>query len=311
MQYTVDLIKPSSTVYKGLVAELDRLRALSKRALKTSEAARPERRLDSASRIRGGNRAAHAAVLRERILHVAGEPGVGVPAPGQYNRAAEYLQQIQDSWPRVAGAEQGQLEWYHELEKYQLKLAKKRYRESLRRPAAQGNERRPSSMADSVDDLFEDGQGPLQYKAEDGTYQAGTLAEAQPQKLPPHAPWRFCSNSCCGFRTIPGSTGNWVNSTTRTGCGAAAHLHECIWTRRYDVPSCKSTQDRGGRGAQAVGPGSGRHELQDRDEACGQSGDWLPNGGRYLVGGVAGTIALAALYLQVREFRQRRRQHRK
>jgi hypothetical protein len=41
-------------------------------------------------------------------------------------------------------------------------------------------------------------------------------------------------------------------------------------------------------------------------------GAWLPERRQiYLVGGVAGTIALALLYLQIREFRQRRRQPRK
>ncbi len=316
-QYTVDLIKPGSQVYKGFVAERDRLRALSKRApLKTEEA------LDlsvALIRLREYDEAIALLtplVLRERNnFMLLGNLASAYQASGQFNRAAEFLQQGQDSWPRQwPGVSQEQLEWYHELEKYQLKLVKKRYRESLKRPASQGKERRPSSMADSVDELFEDAQGPLQFKADDGTYQPGTLADAERKKLPPHA-LAVLQQFVLWFpddTRLYWQLGELYNAD-KDVAAAATILHECIWTRRYDVPLLQEHRKIVEAGVpKQSGPVLEDMNLKSEPRPPANPGDWLPERRQiYLVGGVAGTIALALIYLQVREFRQRRRQHRK
>jgi tetratricopeptide (TPR) repeat protein len=316
-QYTVDLIKPTSEVYKGFVAERDRLRTLSKRApLKTSEA------LDlsvALIRLRAYEEAIAVLtplVLRERNnFMLLGNLASAYQASGQYNRAAEYLQQSQDSWPRQwPGLSKEQLDWYHELEKYQLRLVKKRYRESLKRPAAQGSERRPSSMADSVDDLFDNAQGPLQFKAEDGTYQAGTLAETERKKLPAHA-LAIVQQFVLWFpddTRLYWQLGELYNAD-KDVAAAATILHECIWTRRYDVPLLQEHRKIVEAGVpKQSGPVLEDMTFKTEPKPPADPGAWLPERRQiYLVGGVAGTIALALLYLQIREFRQRRRQPRK
>ncbi len=252
-------------------------------------------------------------VLRERNnFMLLGNLGSAYQASGQYGRAAEYLQQVQDIWPREwPGLSKEQLAWYQELEQSQLRLVKKRYRESLKRTANQGSTRRPSGMEDSVDDLFDNAQGPLQYKATmelTGLGGAGGNTSTRSFSL---NGWQSCSNSCCGFRTTPGSTGSLVSSTARTKTWRRRRpfLHECIWTRRYDVPRLQEHRKIVEAGVpKQSGPVLEDMTFKAESKPPADTGAWLPERRQiFLVGGVAGTIALALIYLQIREFRHRRR----
>ncbi len=156
-QYTVDLIKPTSPLYKTFVADRDKLQALSKKApLKVADA------LDLSvllMRLREDDQAVQLLTpfaLRERSnFMIMANLASAYQASGRLDRAMEYLQQVQDIWPREwPGLSKAQLDWNRELEKYQLRLVKNRYRETLQRS---------TRAKETMDDLFDSPQGPVQY----------------------------------------------------------------------------------------------------------------------------------------------------
>jgi hypothetical protein len=192
------------------------------------------------------------------------------------------------------------------LEKYQLRLVKKRYRESLQRAA---------SARTAVDDLFESPSGPVQYKADDGTYQAGKLAEAERKKLPPNA-LAIVQQFVLWF---PADTRlYWQLGELYNAQGdmtaAVTILNECIWTRRDSAPLLKEHKNI----VQAGAPKQTAPVLEDEPATAKPAAPapddaaWLPERRQIvLVAGVAGTIIFVLIFLQIREIRQRRRQHRK
>ncbi len=307
--YTVDMINPKSETYKSYVAERDRLRALAKKG--TLKAAETLDLSVALMRLREFDEAVQVLTpfaLRERNnFMVISNLASAYQASGKLDRASAYLQQVQDMWPREwPGLSKAQLDWYHELEKYQLRLVKKRYRETLQRSA---------SARESVDELFESPLGPVQYKAEDGTYQAGKLAEAERKKLPANA-LAIVQQFVLWFpddTRLYWQLGELYNAQGDVSA-AVTILNECIWTRRDSAPLLKEHKNI----AQAGAPKQTAPVLEDEPRAtkpaapATDSAAWLPERRQIvLVAGIAGTIIFALVFLQIREIRQRRRQPRK
>jgi hypothetical protein len=307
-QYTVDLIKPSSPLYISFVADRDKLQASAKRgALKTPDA------LDLSvllMRLRQDDQAVQLLTpyaLRERNnFMIIANLASAYQASGRFDRAAEYLQQELDTWPREwPGLSKAQLDWYHELEKYQLRLVKKRYRESLQRS---------TSAKETTDDLFESPSGSVQYKGDDGTYQAGKIAEAERQKLPANA-LAIVQQFVLWFpddTRLYWQLGELYNAQGDVAA-AATIFHECIWTRRHGATLLQEHR----KIVEAAAPKQSAPVLEDepansQTTAPPEPTAWLPERRQIvLVAGVAGTIACVLIFLQIREIRQRRRQQRK
>ncbi len=93
---------------------------------------------------------------------------------------------------------------------------------------------------------------------------------------------------------------------------AATIFHECIWTRRYGAALLQEHR----KVVEAAAPKQTAPVLEDVPNAqtptpAQDPAAWLPERRQiWLVAGVAGTIALALIFLQIKEIR-RRRQHRK
>ena len=306
--YTVDILDQKSATYKSFVAERDRLRILAKRgtltssdALDLSVALMRLREFDEAEQV------LTPLVLRERNnFMLTSNLAAANQASGKYDRASEYLQQALDFWPREwPGMSKAQLDWYREVTKVQLRLVRKRYRESLQKAA---------TAKTAVDDLFESQQGTLQFQAEDGAYQAGKLAEAERKKLPPNA-LAIVQQLVLWFpddTRLYWQLGELYNAEGDIAA-AATILNECVWTRRDNAPLLLEHK----KIVQAAVPKQSATVFEDEPAAPSTTppadrSAYLPEKRQLvLVGGVAGTIILVLVYLQVREIRLRRRRQRK
>jgi hypothetical protein len=91
---------------------------------------------------------------------------------GRLDRAADYLQQALNAWPRVCvGFSSDQLSYYRLAERYQLKLIRLRQQEEQARPG------RP---VESVDALFPG----VRFIGPSGEYEPGEIAPEQSDELP-------------------------------------------------------------------------------------------------------------------------------
>jgi tetratricopeptide (TPR) repeat protein len=306
--YTVDILDPKSSTYKAIVGDRDRLRALAKRgtlttpdALDLSVALMRLREFDEAVQV------LTPLVLRERSnFMLISNLASANQASGKYDRASEYLQQVLDVWPREwPGLSKSQLDWYHEVTKYQLRLVKKRYRESLQKAA---------TAKTAVDDLFESPQGAVQFKAEDGAYQAGKLAEAERKKLPPNA-LAIVQQLVLWFpddTRLYWQLGELYNAEGDIAA-AATILNECVWTRRDNAPLLQEHK----KIVQLAVPKQSAAVFEDEPAQPSKTpvadpNAYLPEKRQLvLVGGVAGTIILVLIFLQIREIRLRRQRQRK
>jgi tetratricopeptide (TPR) repeat protein len=307
--YTVDMINPASPTYKAFLADSRNLQELARLGRLTTPYA-----LDLSIALIRMRKYEEAVTLltpfalRERNnFMILGNLASAMEAMESYDRALGYLQQVQDVWPREwPGLSKAQLDWYRELEKAQLRLVKKRYRERLQKPGKHW---------ESVDELFEDASGPVKYQAEDGTYQPGKLAEAERKKLPANA------------LAIVQQLVLWFPDDTRLywqlgelynaqGDIAAANtiFEECVWTRRSTVPTLQEHRKL----TQVAAPKQTAPQLEEDTSSTTKPATpptdpsaWMPEPRQFvLVGGLAGLIIVVLLFLQVREIRQRRRQHR-
>jgi tetratricopeptide (TPR) repeat protein len=308
-QFTVDLIKPNSEVTNEYRRERDRLVALAKKgALTTAQALdlsvihmrllKPEEAINILTPL--------AARERNNFMLLA-NLAAAHDQSGQFDRALSYQQQVLDLWPRDwPGLSKAQLNWYREVETAQLKLFKKRNRENLQRAA---------SSRQTVDDLFEDATGAVRYQNEDGTYQAGKLAGAERKKLPPLA-LPILQELVLAF---PADTrlywqlGELYNAQGDVSA-AAAIVEECVGMRRYGATLLREHRQVL-REAAAKQSTQAFEELAPSNTPAVQTpppaGAWLPERRQIvLVGGVAGTIVVVLVYLQIRELRQRRRKSR-
>ena len=306
--FTVDILDTKSGTYKSFVADRDRLRALAKRgpltapdALDLSVGLMRLREFDEAVQV------LTPLVLRERsnIMLISNLASAN-QASGKFDRASEYLQQALDVWPREwPGLSKAQLDWYREVTKYQLRLVKKRYRESLQKAA---------TAKTAVDDLFDTPAGTIQYKGEDGAYQAGKLADAERKKLPPNA-LAIVQQLVLWFpddTRLYWQLGELYNAEGDIAA-AATILNECVWTRRDNAPLLQEHK----KIVQSAVPKQSAPVFEDEPAAPSKTTAANPNAylpetrQLVLVGGVAGTIIVVLIFLQIREIRQRRRRQRK
>jgi tetratricopeptide (TPR) repeat protein len=306
--YTVDMINPASPTYKGFLAESERLQKLARTGtLTTPDALDLSVGLIRMRKFEDAVKLLTPIALRERSnFMILGNLASAMEAMESYDRALGYLQQVQDFWPHDwPGWSKAQLDWHQELEKAQLRLVKKRYRERLQKPGKHW---------ETVDDLFEDASGPVKYRAEDGAYQPGKLAEAERKKLPPNA-LAIVQQLVLWFpddTRLYWQLGELYNAQGDIAA-ASTILEECVWTRR----STASTLQEHRKLTQAAVPKQTGPVLEEDPTATkptpppNEPAAWMPERRQFiLVGGLAGLIIVVLLFLQIREIRQRRRQHR-
>lgn len=221
---------------------------------------------------------------------------------GRMDRAASSLEEARDAWPDASSVySKEQLDWFRTVEKYQLRLVRLRYAESLRPSAGRGQE------AQKVDDLFADDKSPVRYIGESGQYEAGKIAAKEFAKLPRDAV------------AIVQQLLIWMPYDTRlywqlgelynaSGNIAAASMifEDCVWNRRYDAAELRAHRQI----VQSAKPKSEPLVLEPetpvRQDETPPS--WLPDTRKLIIlGCIAGPIALLLIYFQFHEMRRRRR----
>jgi tetratricopeptide (TPR) repeat protein len=205
---------------------------------------------------------------------------------GQLPRAFAHLQQAMDIWPRRwPGLNPEQLDWFAQVEKYHLRLLRLRAREG-------------KSQAESVDALFGKDGNPVRFVGESGQFEPSQLAAAEKEKLPTDAV------------AILQQLLVWLPDDTRlywqlgelynaNGDLESAYkvFDDCIWKYRFETPELKAHRQML---AEAL-------ESQSPVQATGAQ-SWLPETRKIILwGGVFGLIVAALAYLQIREFRRRRK----
>jgi tetratricopeptide (TPR) repeat protein len=214
---------------------------------------------------------------------------------GRLDRALSYLELLKDIWPSEwPGFTKEQLAWFREAEKYHLRLVRLRYREAARGQRA----------AAEPDDLF----AGVRFVGDSGKYEAGKLAAAERAKLPPDALALVQQL----VLWLPDDTrlywllGELYNATGDVET-AARIFEECVWSRRYDAADLRAHRQV----VQEARPKAESVFAALPEPAAAPPADapsWLPDARHLLVvGGVAGLLILLLVYLQVREFRRRRR----
>lgn len=220
---------------------------------------------------------------------------------GRLDRALSYLEQVQDVWPTSwPGLSPEQLQWFHEAEKYHLRLVRLRYRESLQ---ARAGAARPS---EKLDDLFGKDSGPVQFIGESGQFEPGKLASREQAKLPPRA------------LALVQQLVLWLPEDTRLywflgelynaegDLEAAAKIFEdCVWSRRYDAPELKAHRQL----VQEAAPRSAPLALESEPvlaQEAEPAPSWLPDKRKLSIAGIfVAAVVLLFGYLQIREFRRR------
>ncbi len=206
--------------------------------------------------------------------------------PGQLERAFNHLEQVQVVWPRQqSGLSPEQLEWFRQVEKFHLRLLRLRAREGTSRP-------------ESVDALFGKDGNPVRFVGESGQFEPGQLAAAEKEKLPKDAV------------AILQQLLVWLPDDTRlywqlgelynaNGDLESAYkvFDDCIWKYRFETPELKAHRQLVSEALQSQSPA----EMNGAES-------WLPETRKIILwGGVFGLIVAALGYLQLREFRRRRR----
>lgn len=206
---------------------------------------------------------------------------------GDWATAKYALKDILEMWPKQwPGLSEKQLDWYRRVEDYQLKLITLRAKEAAQ--AAQGQPK----PTDHVDDLF-----GVRFVGESGQYEAGKLAAAEQQKLPPDAV------------AIVQQLLIWMPQDTRLYwlLGELLNAHgqindaadvfvDCEDSRRYNAPELREHHQIVN---DAVRAAAAQNNISPTS--------WLPDTRQTLVvGGTAGLIILGLAYLQIRELRRRR-----
>ena len=190
----------------------------------------------------------------------------------------------------MARAEQAQLDWYREVTKYQLRLVKKRL-SGIASKAGQA----------AVDDLFDTPAGTIQYKGEDGLsgQQVGGCGteEAAAQRL---------GHRAAVVLWFPDDTrlywqlGELYNAEGDSGCGNylervrldARDMLRCSWASKLYSRRFPSNRPRCSRMSQRLSK-----------TTAANPNAYLPETRQLvLVGGVAGTIIVVLIFLQIRRF---------
>jgi tetratricopeptide (TPR) repeat protein len=232
---------------------------------------------------------------------------------GRLDRARSYLEQVKDYWPREwPGWSQQQLDWYRQAEKYHLLLVRLRDRElAMQRPGQ-------PKAAEGLDPLFTDGKGPVRFVGESGQYEAGKLAAAEQAKLPKDARAVVQQLLLWVPGGAPGAEDTrlyWQLGELYNAAGdisaAAQVFDQCVWNQRFDASDLRSHR----KVVQAALPESEPLVLQGATAdvptaapAPAEGPTWLPNTRTLVgVGSVAAVVVVALVYLQIREFRRRRK----
>jgi tetratricopeptide (TPR) repeat protein len=207
-------------------------------------------------------------------------------ASGQLARAIDHLQQAQDVWPQQwPGLSLEQLDWYRRVEKYHLRLLRLRAREGSSRPA-------------SLDSLFEKDGAPVRFVGDSGQFEPGRLAVSEQAKLPKDA------------MAIVQQLLVWLPDDTRlywqlgellnaSGDLESAYkvFDDCIWKYRFDPADLKAHRQLVSEALQSQKP------VEPEETRS-----WLPETRKIMLwGGVFGLVIAALTYLQIREFRRRRK----
>jgi tetratricopeptide (TPR) repeat protein len=228
---------------------------------------------------------------------------------GRLDRAISDLQQVKDYWPRQwPDLSDEQLAWYRQVETYHLKLLRLRNHEAERQPAAR------SRQPENVDGLFGTVAAPIRFVGDSGKYEAGRLAAAERARLPGDATaivqqlliwlpddlrlyWLY---------------GELLNAGGDTA--SAAVVFDSFWSRNWSPAALvehrrivkeavPKASDPAAETWASEGSGVGGQGSQDRP-----TGGWLPDTRQLvLVAGLAGAVVVFLGYLQVREFRRRRK----
>jgi tetratricopeptide (TPR) repeat protein len=221
---------------------------------------------------------------------------------GRTERGISYLQQALDVWPQQwSGFSAQQLKWLRQVEGYQLKLWRLRYRE-----AAAGRTKQPTGL----DNLFDSAKGPVRFLGAQGQYEPGGLAAEERAKLPADA------------LPIVQQLLIWLPEDTRLywllgelynangDIDAAAKIFEdCVWSRRFDAAELREHRKLVQAVPQKSEPLLSNDLGRPVTTAPAKSNDrWLPGGRQtIIVVGIAVLLVGTLAYFQIREVRKRRK----
>ena len=226
---------------------------------------------------------------------------------GRLERAGLYLEQVKLLWPHEwPGFKKEELDWYKEVEKYHLKLVRLRYRETLSAGKAKGSE--------TLDALFGDDNGPLQFVGDNGHFQAGKLAAKEQKKLPKEAVPIVQQLLLWIPGAAPGMEDTrlyWLLGELYNAQGFtsnAAYIYDrCVWSHRFPATELREHQ-------KIVKAALPEPEAIAKTPTRNQSpvpATSLPETRPLdlrqvaIMGSVAGAVVLGLLYLQLRELKRR------
>ncbi len=219
---------------------------------------------------------------------------------GNLERAISHLEQALDVWPSEwPGLTADQLRWHHKVEKYQLALLRRRWADS----------RLQSKPAPALDSLFvKDGQ-PVRFVGDNGKYEAGKIAPAERDKLPPDA-LAIVQQLLIWLPDdvlLYWQLGEVLNASGDVS-SAATVFDDCVWKRRLDAPELRLHRQIVAEAAQVKSEESATAlEGSDNSPAPASGPNWLPDRNKLWTAGSIFAIIIAALaYFQIREFRRRR-----
>lgn len=203
---------------------------------------------------------------------------------GQYHEAMDQAQSAQDFFPDNWPGGPAARDWFRKVERAQLKLLRLRVRESGSRPSGR------LAPATDVDNLFD-----VRFE---GPYEPGRLPDAERTKLPPEA---LAVVQQLLLWTPDDTRLYWLLGELYNAQGdltsAAAIFDECLGSRRFDAPALRTHRQavREALAAQALPPPPAPTV-------------WVPESRQlWVVGAVAVAVVVGLAYLQLREFRRRRR----
>jgi tetratricopeptide (TPR) repeat protein len=202
---------------------------------------------------------------------------------GQFREAREYLGLARDDWPQECPPiPPEQLKWYRKAEALHRKLVILRSKETLGQPSGK------AKPPEAVDDLFE-----VRFVGDSGLYEAGKIAAAEQQKLPPDAVALVQQL----LVWLPEDTrlywllGEVLNAKGDVA-GAEKIFEDCLWSRGLSAPALREHR-------QVL--------LAALPQPEAPPGEWAPDSRRLeVVLGLAGLLILVLGYWQVRQLFRRR-----
>jgi tetratricopeptide (TPR) repeat protein len=220
---------------------------------------------------------------------------------GRFEEAYSSLGQAIDAWPSSwPGLSQERLAWYRKVETYHRRL--------MRIQLIEERTGKGRSRPQGLYPLFPvTGDDPVHFVGDSGEYEVGAIAAKERSKLP---------SDCMAITQqlvlwLPDDTRlYWLLGELYNAEGdpvtAGKIFQQCVYSRRFDSPELKAHRQI----VQEYKPKSQPLELVTETPAQNNElvSGWLPDTGKLIVvGGAAGIFVFLLLYLQVREFRRRRK----